>query len=678
MALAISYRPPCFEDVIGNETTIASLEAVLKRPKEDLHHAYMFTGPSGCGKTTFGRIVADKLGCKGQDFYELDAADFRGIDTIRDMRQKMRYSPTEGDSRVFLLDECFPSFTQIKTPFGDKRIDSLQRGDEIYSITGKTRIEKVHTNRVHLGRVVKLKFSDGTEVITTKQHLFLTSKGWVEAQNLNKKDCILSFLSYTMADTGQQKEVQNAMPNVWSGNTGGSQILLQELRQQVEKERKNSKLYLPLLRERFLGATGKQSKILLQKLFGKRQNATSRNSCCVVQQRNQRQNSRGEQKVSSNRTCQSVEKTKFFAYEKTQPNGRCKDYSKNDGNQTAQRHFEYLERGARGQWEIDRASGALISRPQLAYGSCDIFGRTNRRFSNLLQSGCRKFGIEIGNRGGWDQPHIEKSYADRCQKDKKAGIVRLESVEIYQRGYNDQSFSSVIGNKENDQGFVIFYDLQVAGHPSYFANGKAVHNCHALTKDAQNALLKALEDAPAHVFFILCTTDPQKLLPTIRGRCLQFQVNPLTERQMKILLNEIVYAENKEVSEEVIDLIIRDSLGSPRNALQVLEKIIDLSSREQKKAAEKAASEANVVIDLCRLLMKSPRPKWQDITKIITGLGEADLEQTRLAVMGYCAAVLLKADNPQAYLVMDAFREPWYNNGRSGLVLACYEAFNAD
>jgi DNA polymerase-3 subunit gamma/tau len=124
----------------------------------------------------------------------------------------------------------------------------------------------------------------------------------------------------------------------------------------------------------------------------------------------------------------------------------------------------------------------------------------------------------------------------------------VESVAIYQPGNNDKSFRGVIGDKERNQGFVTFYDLEIDNHPSYIANGVLVHNCHKLTGDAQTALLKALEDTPKHVYYILCTTDPQKLLPTIKGRCAQYQVNLLTDREMKTLLKRVVKAENEKLS----------------------------------------------------------------------------------------------------------------------------------
>lgn len=200
--------------------------------------------------------------------------------------------------------------------------------------------------------------------------------------------------------------------------------------------------------------------------------------------------------------------------------------------------------------------------------------------------------------------------------------------------------------------------------------------CHQLSKDGQSALLKALEDTPEHVYFILCTTDPQKLLPTIRGRCATFQVEALSEDEITQLLREVAGAERKRIPNDVLKQIARDSLGSSRNALQVLEKVIDLNADDMLEAAKQTAERENAVIDLCRALIK--KEKWAKVSEIIKGLENEDTESIRLAVMGYCSSVLLGGDEPRAFLIMDACKDPFYNNGKSGLVHACYMALYAD
>ncbi len=197
-----------------------------------------------------------------------------------------------------------------------------------------------------------------------------------------------------------------------------------------------------------------------------------------------------------------------------------------------------------------------------------------------------------------------------------------------------------------------------------------IDECHKMTNDAQNALLNILEDTPPHVYFILCTTEPHKLLKTIQGRCSQFAVKPLNDRQMARLLKKIVIAEGKEIPQEVYEQIIEDSLGHPRNALQILDQVLSVGKEQQLEIAKRSAEEQSESIALCRALIKGDG--WGMVSLILTGLKDQEPEGIRRHVMGYAQAVLLKGDNERAGLVLEEFLEPFYNTGFPGLVYACY------
>lgn len=197
--------------------------------------------------------------------------------------------------------------------------------------------------------------------------------------------------------------------------------------------------------------------------------------------------------------------------------------------------------------------------------------------------------------------------------------------------------------------------------------------CHKLSNDAMNALLKALEDTPRHVYYILCTTDPQKLLPTIRGRCSQFQVSLLTDRQMFSLLREIVKAEEEKISKTVYDQIIQDALGHPRNAISILEQVLAVPEEQRLDVAKRTAERQSQVIELCRALVQR-KGGWKSVSVILNQLKGQDQESIRHAILGYCSAILLKGQNDSAATVMQEFIEPFYNTGWPGLVFACYSA----
>lgn len=198
--------------------------------------------------------------------------------------------------------------------------------------------------------------------------------------------------------------------------------------------------------------------------------------------------------------------------------------------------------------------------------------------------------------------------------------------------------------------------------------------CHQLTRDAQEALLKALEETPKHIYFVLATTNPEKLKLTLKRRCAHFDLKPLTDKEMFEFLTYIVEEEDKDVPKRILKMLHQESLGSPGVALSLLETIIDLKPKQMMKQVKKAAREKNAAIDLCRSIIKKER--WAEIASILRGLknNSQNPESVRRAVLAYCASILLKEENGRAYLIMDAFRDPFYDTPWESLILACYEA----
>jgi DNA polymerase-3 subunit gamma/tau len=198
---------------------------------------------------------------------------------------------------------------------------------------------------------------------------------------------------------------------------------------------------------------------------------------------------------------------------------------------------------------------------------------------------------------------------------------------------------------------------------------------HRATPDALSALLKILEDTPSHVYFVLCTTDPQKLLPTLKGRCSTFVVKPLEDEMMKRLLKRIVRQEEGQIDDQILEQIVSSAQGHPRNALQILDQVLRVDPEQQLEIAKHGAEVTAQIIDLCRILTSS-KTRWKEIAAILTALkvGE-DPESIRRVILGYCQAILLKgAENNSVAAVMEAFMEPTYNTGFPGIVFACYSA----
>jgi DNA polymerase III subunit gamma/tau len=105
-----------------------------------------------------------------------------------------------------------------------------------------------------------------------------------------------------------------------------------------------------------------------------------------------------------------------------------------------------------------------------------------------------------------------------------------------------------------------------------------IDEAHMLTEPAFNALLKTLEEPPAHVVFVLCTTDAQKIPLTVIGRCQQFVFRRHSEEQIVGRLTHIAKTEKVLVDADAMQLIARTAQGSMRDAVGLLDQLVPLAS----------------------------------------------------------------------------------------------------
>ncbi len=124
-----AYRPQKFEDVAGQEHIITTLKHAVEENR--IAHAYLFCGPRGTGKTTIAKLLAKAINCTQEfkpcdecencreialgthpDVIEIDAASNNGVDEVRNLIEKVKYAPTKGKYKVYIIDEVHMMSTE--------------------------------------------------------------------------------------------------------------------------------------------------------------------------------------------------------------------------------------------------------------------------------------------------------------------------------------------------------------------------------------------------------------------------------------------------------------------------------------------------------------------------------------------------------------------------------------
>ncbi len=674
------WRPKNLDGIVGQSSAVAVLQQMIEN--DEIPHAILLTGPSGCGKTTIARILRKHLKCNTQDFTEVNIADIRGIDNVRDIRRRMSLRPLHGKTKVWLLDECFIRNTVVLTPRGPKAIQTFKAGDTVYSAAGQDEVVDVFEKQIALDRLVRVRLGDGTGLYCSDHHRFYTVAGWKNSQDLTENDLILSFDSNIIPTTIERVgyEAVQSVSNSVSRQERNSEILQQVVCHRESVQERITAMPGMWDSNSFLSRPegARQQEVLQQIMPGQEQDKTARDSSGLIHQSNSKEDKRRTQSLSSNPCREGLVTEEIYGNAEATYNDSGIS-TKSTPNKTPERDSSYLEREEGGQRDIHQATTLPLETlgQRLDIGIADQ-DPSEISVPNQLQSGYREPTIEDCRGSGRHRASFEEEYAKRCQETTPVRVTGVESVTRYQSTNRETLFDSVVSHTDAVNGFITLYDLQVKHSPTYFVgfSGVLVHNCHKLSGDAQTALLKMLEDTPKHVYFMLATTDPHKLLKTIRTRCTEIALKPIGNDDLAHLLAEIILHEkNRKITDEVIGKIVESSDGSARKALVLLGSIIHMESEEAMlEAIEKSTQEAQT-IQLCRMLL-NPRSSWSEIAKLLKELEGEEPEGLRRMVLGYMRSVLLGGGNlaPRAGSIIGIFERNFFDSLNAGLALACWEA----
>jgi DNA polymerase III gamma/tau subunit len=525
---------------------------------------------------------------------EVNAADIRGIDSIRSIIGKMMYSPTYLPKRVIILDECFPGETLVMVDY-DKAlpISEIVNNTSIdsvlsYDLEGKSIKQSKILNRykrIYSDKKVKVGFSDGTWVKSTRQHkYYVVGKGYTPAQDLNPGDKLIEysgnfsirkycdickiFINEKTLSAHLMRYHRETTSHIDYSN---SRVGEKRADTVIEKVKTGFRKFLET-------NAGKEFKLRLSiKQRGKNNTIFRYKTPSEVSTFSSRISKEYWDGLPQDVKDEKIKK--LINYPK---------YN-NTPNKVERKVIEWNLKGLK--YVGDGSLFVTLSLPS---------GKKIRKNPDFIYKEKNKITkiIEIMDFEYWHSKE-EASYIEAAYK--KLGYKCL--IIDAKRFNNDiealrGEIECYINNHYREISFVEMknyvrpqdvYDLEVEGNHNFFvvpANYKKsgfveklghpilVSNCHSLTNDAQNCLLKPLEEPPIDNYLILCTTEPDKLLKTVRNRCDKHELSSLSSSERTKLIRNILHKENVTLSEDTIKTFAQDCSSSPRDLLNQLDSLL--------------------------------------------------------------------------------------------------------
>lgn len=207
-----------------------------------------------------------------------------------------------------------------------------------------------------------------------------------------------------------------------------------------------------------------------------------------------------------------------------------------------------------------------------------------------------------------------------------------------------------------------------ANFVSFDGGGKAiiVDECHRLSRQAWESLLKDIEEPPAGVYWFFCTTEGTKILKPIRTRCITYALKEVPWRKLLGLLDKVAKDEGIQTTEDILDVCAEEAGGSPRQALVNLSAVAHCKTTAEAQAALNRAPGSKQAIDLARMLGK----EWTiaDAAAMLREMKDESPEGVRMTVFHYYLTASLSG-NLQSLIILDEFEKPAYDPNKMGDIL---------
>lgn len=202
-----------------------------------------------------------------------------------------------------------------------------------------------------------------------------------------------------------------------------------------------------------------------------------------------------------------------------------------------------------------------------------------------------------------------------------------------------------------------------------------IDECHMLSKGAWNSLLLSIEEPPPHLWWSLCTTEPEKVPQTIRTRCVSYNLQPVPWEDIAGYIERLMQTEGVELCDASLkDIVARRANGSVRQALVYLSTVQGVTSKEEAlRLIETVDSEDGSGIELARMICTGNGFSWEKAQALLKRLEGESPEGVRLVVVNYAAKMLMDTKKPDTaerlLAVLAAFSSPYNSSERQAPLL---------
>ena len=585
--------------------------------------------PKPCGKCDVCQSVSRG---NALDIVEIDAASNTGVDNIRELIERAQFAPVQCRYKAYVIDECLTGDTQVETDAGNLRIDDpriIGRKVLSYNETLRTwEFKKVARLMDRGERQTYTVKTNCSKIKCTGNHLIRTESGWTAAKDLKEGMRILSPASVDVAPSSSSTEPIGASADlsevISSKETHSGKSLttsmpsLQQWNPTVlyaPAAAENGSKYLSSCKRRDTGSkeffhagestlskqnTGfgrSEPKILLpaSTVFPRLVWGSSTELCWEIAPLLSQTHTADSldlpghiAKLSS--LGRNIKQADYLSYARALVLRTTKGTEKpllSAAQHVIQslwksfklsiqtiRENESLPLGSTrlrlkellgGIWMTDR-----LASPREVVRVFDFILKDLewKKISSLL-AGLQSWDIQ-SKRAAIQKLEMEKpTITSRWELLSQGNFWPTSSPSQSRQWHtNLETVRSV-----QLAGVESVYDIEVEDNHNFVANGLLVHNCHMLSTAAFNALLKTLEEPPDRVVFVLATTDPQRVLPTIISRCQRFDFRRIPLPAMIKHLAHIAEKEKIQIAQSAVQLVAQISQGGLRDAESLLDQL---------------------------------------------------------------------------------------------------------